>query len=45
MNFLPTSFVCLTKTDFLSKKKKKKKKTNNELNLLAFYIILSSQKI
>ena len=42
MNFLPTSFVCLTKTDFLSKKKKK---TNNELNLLAFYIILSSQKI
>ena len=43
MNFLPTSFVCLTKTDFLSKKKKKK--TNNELNLLAFYIILSSQKI
>ena len=41
MNFLPTSFVCLTKTDFLSKKKK----TNNELNLLAFYIILSSQKI
>ena len=43
MNFLPTSFVCLTKTDFLSQKKKKK--TNNELNLLAFYIILSSQKI
>ena len=26
MNFLPTSFVCLTKTDFFLKKEKRKRK-------------------